>query len=245
MQHAFCDVAMFKNLEFSPDLVIFELSKDGEILFEKDGGEFNVLGEEGSEMVQVSIVIPIKNEAENIVRLVREIQEICAGQADYEIIVVDDGSRDNSGNVVLEMMRSNGNVRLLQHRRSAGQSAAIHSGVLSARAAVIATLDGDGQNPPEELPKLFLNLVGTNVSQRLGLVIGQRIGRKDTLSKRLASTFGNGVRSRLLKDGTRDTGCGLKAFRGMLFSNCRISTICIVICRPFSPEQVGTSPMST
>jgi len=164
-------------------------------------------------MVQVSIVIPIKNEAENIGRLVQQIQQSCAEHGDFEIIVVDDGSGDNSADVVREMMVSQGNLRLMQHKASAGQSAAVHSGVLAARGVIVATLDGDGQNPPEELPKLFAPLIDPSVSPQLGLVAGQRVGRKDTFSKKLASSFANGLRSKLLKDGTRDTGCGLKAFR--------------------------------
>ncbi len=164
-------------------------------------------------MVQVSIVIPIKNEAENIGGLVQQIQQSCAEHGDFEIIIVDDGSSDSSADVVREMMVSQGNLRLLQHKASAGQSAAVHSGILAAYGVVVATLDGDGQNPPEELPKLFAPLIDPSVSPQLGLVAGQRVGRKDTWSKKLASKFANGLRSKLLKDETRDTGCGLKAFR--------------------------------
>lgn len=164
-------------------------------------------------MVQVSIVIPIKNEADNIGALIDGIQTACTGQAAFEIIVVDDGSTDDSAAVVTQKSATLKNLRLLQHDRSGGQSAAVHSGVLAANAPLIATLDGDGQNPPEELPKLFAPLLAPDVPENLGLVAGQRVKRQDTFSKRYASKFANGIRGALLKDATRDTGCGLKSFR--------------------------------
>lgn len=164
-------------------------------------------------MVQVSIVIPIKNEADNIGGLIDGIHSACTGVAAFEIIVVDDGSTDTSPQVVRDKMKDLPNLRLLQHAQSGGQSAAVHSGVLAAKGSLIATLDGDGQNPPEELPKLLAPLLADDASPKLGLVAGQRVKRQDTMSKKLASKFANNLRSALLKDGTRDTGCGLKAFR--------------------------------
>lgn len=163
-------------------------------------------------MITVSIVIPAKNEAENIGQLVDDIASACAPHADHEIIVVDDGSDDGTGDVLTRLMADRPNLRVLRHDRSAGQSAAVHSGVLRARGHIVCTLDGDGQNPPAELPKLFRPLLQAG-SEKIGLVAGQRVGRRDTLSKRLASRFANGLRGWLLRDGTRDTGCGLKAFR--------------------------------
>lgn len=163
-------------------------------------------------MVTVSIVIPAKNEAGNIAGLLDEIDRACAGKADYEVIVVDDGSDDGTGAAVRRLMETRAHLRLVTHDRSGGQSAAVNSGVRAAKGAIVCTLDGDGQNPPEELPKLFLPLMeGRNAA--FGIVAGQRVGRRDTLSKRLASRFANGLRSWLLNDGTRDTGCGLKGFR--------------------------------
>ncbi|MFO1175249.1 MAG: glycosyltransferase family 2 protein [Paracoccaceae bacterium] len=163
-------------------------------------------------MVTVSIVIPAKNEAGNIAGLLDEIDRACAGKADYEVIVVDDGSDDGTGAAVRRLMETRAHLRLVTHDRSGGQSAAVNSGVRAAKGAIVCTLDGDGQNPPEELPKLFLPLMeGKNAA--FGIVAGQRVGRRDTLSKRLASRFANGLRSWLLNDGTRDTGCGLKGFR--------------------------------
>lgn len=163
-------------------------------------------------MPTVSIVIPARNEAENVGALLDEIDRACAGKAEYEIIVVDDGSDDGTGAAVERLMQTKSHLRLIRHDRSGGQSAAVNSGVRAARGAIVCTLDGDGQNPPEELPKLFLPLIDP-ARAAIGIVAGQRVGRRDTLSKRLASRFANGLRSRLLNDGTRDTGCGLKGFR--------------------------------
>ncbi|MBS0565489.1 MAG: glycosyltransferase family 2 protein [Proteobacteria bacterium] len=163
-------------------------------------------------MPTVSIVIPARNEAENVGALLDEIDRACTGKAEYEVIVVDDGSDDGTGAAVERLMESRPHLRLVRHDRSGGQSAAVNSGVRAARGAIVCTLDGDGQNPPEELPKLFLPLMDP-ARAAIGIVAGQRVGRRDTLSKRLASRFANGLRSRLLNDGTRDTGCGLKGFR--------------------------------
>jgi dolichol-phosphate mannosyltransferase len=163
-------------------------------------------------MVTVSIVIPAKNEAENIATLLDGINAALAGVDGAEVIVVDDASTDATAEVVLARMVSDPGLRLIRHDRSGGQSAAVHSGVRAARGPIVCTLDGDGQNPPEELPKLWAPLLAPG-SERIGIVAGQRVGRQDTLSKRLASRFANGLRARILKDGTRDTGCGLKGFR--------------------------------
>lgn len=163
-------------------------------------------------MTKLSIVVPARNEAENIGALVDGIAQAMADLAPYEIIVVDDGSTDLSVQVLTEKAAAMPQLRLIRHDRSGGQSAAVHSGVLSAVAPIILTLDGDGQNPPEELPKLAAVLLGDR-SGRIGLVAGQRVGRKDTFSKKMASRFANALRSWVLNDNTRDTGCGLKAFR--------------------------------
>lgn len=165
-------------------------------------------------MVNISIVIPARNEAGNIGGLVRAIDAAMAGLKPVEIIVVDDGSTDTTGAEVLGLGLPH--VRLIRHPRSGGQSAAVHSGVLAAQGAIVATLDGDGQNPPEELPRLVAPLLADRAG-RIGLVAGQRVKRQDTWSKKIASRLANGLRGWLLKDGTRDTGCGLKAFRREAF----------------------------
>jgi dolichol-phosphate mannosyltransferase len=163
-------------------------------------------------MTTLSIVIPAKNEAENIIALVEAIDRALQVHAPIEIIVVDDGSTDNSVAVLSARRETMPHLRIVRHNRSGGQSAAVHSGVLAATAPIILTLDGDGQNPPEELPKLAAPLLA-DPTGRIGLVAGQRIGRQDTWSKKLASRFANRLRGWILQDGTRDTGCGLKGFR--------------------------------
>ncbi len=154
-----------------------------------------------------SIVVPMKNEAKNVAHLVAAIEEACAGR-NFEAVFVDDGSEDGTSEAAEALGKHW--LRIVQHPRSAGQSAAVHSGVMAARAPVICTMDGDGQNPPSEVPRMVAPLLGDAPP---GLVAGERTRRQDTLSKRWASRFANGLRSWLLKDGTRDTGCGLKAFR--------------------------------
>ncbi len=161
----------------------------------------------------LSVVVPCKDEAPNIGALVDGIVAALLAVAPFEVIVVDDGSTDGTGDAVRAAAARHGPpVRLVRHPRSGGQSAAVHSGVLAARGRIVLTLDGDGQNPPEELPKLAAPLLA-DTSGRLGLVAGQRVDRQDTLSKRLASKAANGLRAWMLQDDTRDTGCGLKAFR--------------------------------
>lgn len=163
-------------------------------------------------MTSVSIVIPMKNEAENVEDLLRGIALACAELDAFEIIPVDDGSTDETAARIRDLQAELPMIRLLQHPNSAGQSAGVHSGVLAAKGRVVCTLDGDGQNPPSELPKLYGPLLADQTG-RLGLVAGQRVNRQDTASKKWASKFANALRSRILKDGTRDTGCGLKGFR--------------------------------
>jgi dolichol-phosphate mannosyltransferase len=165
----------------------------------------------------LSIVVPLKNEAENLAFVTEAIVEACADLSPYEVIYVDDGSTDETAARVLALRERFPMLRLVQHPRSAGQSAAIHSGVSLARGRVICTLDGDGQNPPGEIRKLVARLEGTDFPDGVALIAGQRVGRRDTASKRLASRAANRIRSSLLNDGTRDTGCGLKLVRRDVF----------------------------
>ena len=165
--------------------------------------------------VAISVVVPVRNEAENIRPLIGEIAAVLEGRWAYEIIYVNDGSTDATAERLAEVMKQRDNLRQLRHANSAGQSAAIRSGVRAARGAIIATLDGDGQNNPAFLPDLISTL--ERGGERLGLVAGQRVGRKDTGFKKFQSRAANAIRGTILRDGTRDTGCGLKAFRREVF----------------------------
>ncbi|MDA9493294.1 MULTISPECIES: glycosyltransferase family 2 protein [Bradyrhizobium] len=162
----------------------------------------------------VSIVVPVRNEADNIAPLIEEITAALDGRWDYEIIYVNDGSTDTTGERLNAIMAQRGNLRQLRHAKSGGQSAAVRSGVRAARGAIVATLDGDGQNNPAFLPDL---IAAVEKGARVGLAAGQRVGRKDTGFKKFQSRVANKVRNSILKDGTRDTGCGLKAFRREVF----------------------------
>jgi dolichol-phosphate mannosyltransferase len=165
--------------------------------------------------VTVSIVVPVRNEAENIAPLIDEIAAALDGRWAYEIIYVNDGSTDLTAERLASAMSQRTNLRQLRHAASTGQSAAIRSGVRAARGAIVATLDGDGQNNPAFLPDLIAAI--EKGGERAGLVAGQRVGRKDTGFKKLQSRLANAIRDAILHDGTRDTGCGLKAFRREVF----------------------------
>ena len=163
----------------------------------------------------VSIVVPVRNEADNITPLIAEIAAALDGRWSCEIIYVNDGSTDATAERLAAEMKQRGNLRQIRHAASSGQSAAVRSGVRAARGAIVATLDGDGQNDPAFLPDLIAAI--ENGGGRVGLAAGQRVGRQDTGFKRIQSRIANGVRSAMLRDGTRDTGCGLKAFRREVF----------------------------
>jgi glycosyltransferase involved in cell wall biosynthesis len=160
---------------------------------------------------RISIVVPVRNEAENVLSLVEEIERACAGLDPFEVIYVDDGSTDATPAELARTRAARPWLRVMRHAVSCGQSAAVRTGVRAARAQVVATLDGDGQNDPVFVPKLLAALEAAG--DTTALAAGQRVGRKDGASKRWQSRIANGVRGRLLKDGTRDTGCGLKVFR--------------------------------
>jgi len=161
----------------------------------------------------VSVVVPVRNEAGNIAPLVAEIAQAFAGTS-FEIVYVNDGSSDGTEAELVSLRKSRPWLRQIRHASSCGQSSAVRTGVMHARAPLVVTLDGDGQNDPSFLPSL---LAALQASPRVGLVAGQRVGRKATGFKKLQSRIANGVRGFVLRDGTRDTGCGLKAFRRDLF----------------------------
>jgi dolichol-phosphate mannosyltransferase len=162
----------------------------------------------------VSVVVPVRNEAGNISPLVAEIEAALAGGS-FEIVYVDDGSTDGTQAELLALMAERPWLRQIRHEESCGQSAALRTGVIMARAPIVVTIDGDGQNDPAFIPALVGALEKS--APHLGLVAGQRVGRKASGFKRMQSRIANAVRSAVLKDGTRDSGCGLKAFRRELF----------------------------
>lgn len=162
----------------------------------------------------VSVVVPVRNEAGNIAPLVTELAAVLQGRA-FEIVYINDGSGDATEAELCGLMTERPWLRQIRHERSCGQSAALRTGVSVARAPVVVTLDGDGQNDPAFVPALIAAL--EKGSPRIGLVAGQRVGRQASGFKRWQSQIANAVRGAVLRDGTRDTGCGLKAFRRDLF----------------------------
>lgn len=161
----------------------------------------------------LSVVVPVRNEEENIRPLIQEIEAALNGFVEYEIIYVDDGSTDETARRLMEMRQICKRLRVIHHDRSCGQSTAVRSGVKAAKGDWIATLDGDGQNDPADIPTLI-----DAVRQGVDLVGGDRShARRDSWIKRVSSVIANGVRSRLLKDATPDTGCGLKLFKREVF----------------------------
>lgn len=163
----------------------------------------------------VSVVVPVRNEAGNIEPLVEEIAQALAGQWPFEVVYVNDGSNDGTESELKRLMVQYPWLRHIRHKQSCGQSAAVRSGVAAARAPLIVTLDGDGQNDPAFIPAL-LRVLETG-APRIGLVAGQRVKRKSGGFKKFQSRIANAVRGAVLRDGTRDTGCGLKAFRRDVF----------------------------
>ena len=162
-----------------------------------------------------AICIPMLDEGATAVALLEACRAAALPLGPFEICVTNDGSRDDTGTALLHFAAAHPDlpVTIVTHARPAGQSAAVHDAVRAARAPLICTLDGDGQNPPEEIPNLLAPLLSATAPARLALVAGQRAKRNDPAAKRLASRAANAIRGRMLRDGTRDTGCGLKAFR--------------------------------
>ncbi|HMB56160.1 MAG TPA: glycosyltransferase family 2 protein [Arenimonas sp.] len=164
---------------------------------------------------ELSVVVPVFNEQDNVAPLVGEIVAALRGKIPFEIVYVDDCSKDNSLAVLKDLMATTPELRVIQHVNQSGQSTAVRNGVKAARGTWIATLDGDGQNDPADIPKL-LDARAT-ADSGIKLFAGWRVNRKDTGSKRWASKFANAIRSRLLRDETPDTGCGIKLFERDVF----------------------------
>ena len=161
----------------------------------------------------VSVVVPVFNEEGAVEALVAEIAAAFAGQS-VEILFVDDASTDTTRARLTAMKARHPQLRVIVHARNAGQSRAIRTGVLAARASLILTLDGDGQNDPADGPRLVQRLA---TQPSLALVSGRRVNRQDAPRKLWASQLGNSLRQWLLRDGAADSGCGIKAFRRAAF----------------------------
>ena len=164
----------------------------------------------------LSVVIPIFNERDNVTPLVEEINAALNGVCDFEIIFVNDASTDDSLTILTELKQSFPFIRTVTHNKRSGQSAGLRTGVLAASGTLIATLDGDGQNDPADIPKLLERHESLSGSEFL-MITGHRVDRKDTWAKRKASRAANAIRSILLKDNNPDTGCSLKLYDRALF----------------------------
>lgn len=164
---------------------------------------------------QLSVVVPVFNERDNIAPLVGEILAALRGRIAFEIVYVDDHSHDDSLAVLRTLKAATPELRVLHHVSQSGQSTAVRTGVKAARAPWIATLDGDGQNDPADIPRLLDTQASAD--PKIKLFAGWRVDRQDSGSKRWASTCANAIRSRLLRDDTPDTGCGIKLFEREAF----------------------------
>jgi dolichol-phosphate mannosyltransferase len=160
------------------------------------------------ERLQFSIVVPFYNEDSNAGTLIRELRAVTTTwSARYEVILIDDGSADNTAAAIRNELLQWTEARLIQLHKNCGQAAALYLGMHAARGAYVILLDGDGQNDPRDIPNLLQGL------ERADFVVGVRGNRQDSAARLIMSQIGNAVRSRLLRDGIRDSGCGLKAFR--------------------------------
>jgi dolichol-phosphate mannosyltransferase len=163
----------------------------------------------------LSVVVPVFNERDNVAPLVNEITAALRGLVAFEIVYVDDHSRDDTLAVLQNLKATVPELRVLHHVNQSGQSTAVRTGVKAARGEWIATLDGDGQNDPADIPKLLEKREAS--SAEVKLFAGWRVNRQDTGSKRWASKVANAIRSRMLRDSTPDTGCGIKLFEREAF----------------------------
>ncbi|MDY4298128.1 MULTISPECIES: glycosyltransferase family 2 protein [unclassified Xanthomonas] len=165
--------------------------------------------------LSLSVVVPVFNERDNVPPLVAEIVAALRGTIDFEIVYVDDHSRDDTLAVLEGLKASTPELRVLHHVSQSGQSTAVRNGVKAARGLWIATLDGDGQNDPADIPKLLASRQAAEPLVKL--FAGWRVSRQDSGSKRWASKWANAIRARMLRDDTPDTGCGIKLFEREAF----------------------------
>jgi dolichol-phosphate mannosyltransferase len=173
------------------------------------------MSESPNPMPDLSVVVPVFNERDNVVPLIEEIVAALGARGGFEIVYVDDASRDDTLAVLREARTRFPQLRVVRHLSQSGQSTAVRTGVKAARGEWIATLDGDGQNDPADIPKLLESRA--SAPAKVKLFAGWRVNRRDDFVKRISSKIANGVRSRLLRDATPDTGCGLKLFERGVF----------------------------
>ena len=158
----------------------------------------------------ISIVIPVLNEERNIINLITEIKKNLEKKIKYEIIIVDDGSSDNTHDVLLKYLKKNKKVLVFKHKKNYGQSVSLRTGIMQTSSNYIVTLDGDGQNDPRDILKLLKNF---ETDKEFMMVIGNRVKRIDNFARRLASRTAFKIRKFILKDETPDTGCAIKVFK--------------------------------
>lgn len=162
-----------------------------------------------AEAIEISVVVPVYNEAGNVESLAREIAAAFDGRA-YEMIFVDDASSDDTRAVLVGLKEDLPALRVVGHRSNAGQSRAIRTGIRAAKGRMVATLDGDGQNVPADLPDLYRQLTRADAPSDLKMVMGRRAKRRDSAWKRFGSRWANAIRKRMLRDDCDDSGCGIK-----------------------------------
>ncbi|MEM6535332.1 MAG: glycosyltransferase family 2 protein [Pseudomonadota bacterium] len=165
---------------------------------------------------EFSVCVPMHNEAGNAAQLVSEIASALEGRA-FEMVIVDDASTDETRSVLAGLKTAYPELRVLSHRKNAGQSRALRSAILAARGPVVGTLDGDGQNDPADLPDLYRTLTRADAPEGLSMVMGRRASRKDSAWKKFGSRFANAIRRRMLRDDCDDSGCGIKVMKREAF----------------------------
>ncbi|UPT64090.1 MAG: glycosyltransferase family 2 protein [Hyphomonadaceae bacterium JAD_PAG50586_4] len=168
------------------------------------------------ETIEFSVVVPVHDEVGNAANLAREIADVLDGRS-YEMIFVDDASRDDTRAELAALKAELPALRIVGHRKNSGQSRGVRTGVIAARAPIVGTLDGDGQNDPADLPRLYAKLTRADAPANLGMVAGKRTKRQDNWSKRVASRVANNIRKAALKDGADDSGSGVKVFKREAF----------------------------
>ncbi len=169
-----------------------------------------------TQTIELSVVVPAKDESGNAAALARELAAALDGRS-YELIFVDDASRDDTRAELAALKAELPALRIIGHRQNSGQSRAVRTGVWAARAPIVATLDGDGQNDPADIPRLVARLTRADAPSNLGMIAGKRAKRQDDWSKRAASQIANAIRKAALKDGADDSGSGVKAFKREAF----------------------------